>query len=79
MIALRSSSGVFIGIMLNLSTSTLRMLGVMNAGRLGPMRMSLMPRYNSDSKMATAFCSYHESTRDSGKSLIPTLNAFASA
>ena len=62
-IALRSSSAVLIGIILNFSTSTFRMFGVMKAGRLGPMRMSFMPRYRSDSKMATAFCSYHESTR----------------
>ena len=42
-IALRSSSGVLRGIMLNLSTSTLSMFGVMNAGRLGPKRMSFIP------------------------------------
>ena len=42
--ALRSSSGVEIGMILNLSTSTLRMFGVMNAGRLGPRRMSFNPR-----------------------------------
>ena len=77
--ALRSSSGVEMGIMLNLSTSTLRMFGVMNAGRLGPRRMSFKPKYSSDSKMATAFCSYHESTIESGKSLTPTLNASAKA
>ena len=65
------------GIMLNLSTSTLRMFGVMNAGKLGPMRMSFMPRYSSDSRMATAFCSYHDSTSESGKSLICTPNASA--
>ena len=55
------------------------MFGVMNAGRLGPMRMSLMPRYKSDSKMATAFCSYQDSTIERGKSLTPTLNASAKA
>ncbi len=43
-IALRSSSGVLIGIMLNFSTSTLSMFGVMNAGKLGPIRMSFIPR-----------------------------------
>ena len=29
------------------------MFGVMKAGRLGPMRVSFMPRYSNDSKMAT--------------------------
>lgn len=79
MMALRSSSAVLMGMMLNLSMSTFRMLGVMNAGRLGPMRMSLMPRYSSESRMATAFCSYQESTIESGKSLICTLKASAKA
>ena len=78
-IALRSSSGVLIGIMLNFSTSTLRIFGVMNAGKLGPKRISFMPRYSSDSKMATAFCSYHDNTIESGKSLICTPKASAKA
>ncbi len=30
----------------------------MNAGSDGPMRMSLMPRCSSVSRIATAFCSY---------------------
>lgn len=77
--ALRSSSGVEMGIMLNLSTSTLRMFGVMKAGKLGPSRMSFRPKYSSDSKMETAFCSYHEITSESGKSLISTWNASAKA
>ena len=67
------------GIMLNLSTSTLRMFGVMKAGRLGPILISLIPKYSSDNRMATAFCSYQEITKDSGRSLTPTLNASANA
>ena len=55
------------------------MFGVMNAGRLGPRRMSLMPKYSSDSKIATAFCSYQDITSESGKSLISTWNASAKA
>jgi len=43
-IAARSLSAVVIGWMLNFSTKTLSTLGVMNAGRLGPKRMFLMPR-----------------------------------
>ena len=78
MMALRSCSGVVMGMMLNFSTSTLRMPGVMKAGRLGPMRMSRMPRYSSDSNMATAFCSYHDSTSDNGSSLTDTPKASAS-
>ena len=43
-ILFKSWSGVVMGMMLNFSTSTFRMLGVMNAGRLGPSLMSLMPK-----------------------------------
>lgn len=79
MIAARSSSTVLMGMMLNLSTSTLRMFGVMKAGRLGPRRMSFMPKYSRDNRMAQAFCSYHEITIESGRSFTPTLNASANA
>jgi len=77
--AFRSSSGVEMGIMLNLSTNTLRMFGVMKAGKLGPSRISFKPKYSSDSKMATAFCSYHDIYSESCKSLISTWNASAKA
>ena|GEM_PF-3567183 len=43
-IAFRSASGVVIGIMLKVFTSTSRTFGVMKAGRLGPNRMFLIPR-----------------------------------
>ena len=43
-IALRSSSGVPMGMMLKFFTSTSSTLGVTKAGRLGPSRISLMPR-----------------------------------
>ena len=42
--ACRSSSGVWMGIMLNLSTRTLRTLAETKAGRLGPSRMSFIPK-----------------------------------
>jgi hypothetical protein len=41
--ALRSSSGVEMGIILNLSTSTLRMFGVMKAGSLVQVECLLDP------------------------------------
>ena len=43
----------------------------MNAGSVGPRRIFLMPRYSSVSRMHTAFCSYQESTMDSGRSFTP--------
>ena len=44
MMAFKSSSAVVVGMILNFSTSAFSILGVMNAGRLGPTRMSLMPK-----------------------------------
>ena len=38
-----------------------------------------MPRCSRVSRIATAFCSYHESTIESGRSFTPTSNASASA
>ncbi len=67
------------GMMLKFSTSTLSTAGVTNAGRLGPRRMFLMPRWSSVSRIATAFCSYHDRISDSGRSLTPISNASASA
>ena len=49
--ALRSSSGVLMGMILNFSTSTLRTLGETKAGRLGPSRMFFTPRKSSVSKI----------------------------
>ena len=47
----------------------------MNVGSVGPRRIFLMPRYSSVyssvSRMHTAFCSYQESTMDSGRSFTP--------
>lgn len=78
-IAFRSSSAVVMGLMLKLLTRNERIFGVINAGKDGPSRISFIPRYNNDSRMTTAFCSYQESTSESGKSLIPQLNAPAKA
>ena len=49
------------------------------AGSVGPRRMFRMPRCRSVSKIATAFCSYHERTIESGSSLTPHPNALARA
>ena len=70
--AFRSCSGVEMGIILNFSTSTLRMLGVITAGKLGPNRMFLIPRYNSVNSIETAFCSNQDIMRDRGSSFTPT-------
>ena len=43
--AFRSAAGVVMGAMLNFSTRTFRTAGVTNAGRLGPRRTFLIPRY----------------------------------
>ena len=42
--AAKSSSGVLMGMILNFSTKMFKTLGETKAGRLGPRRMSLMPR-----------------------------------
>jgi len=70
-----STSGVDIGLISNLSTSTFNTLGEINAGSVGPRYMFLMPRESSVSSMQTAFCSYHESTSVKGKSFTPHLKA----
>lgn len=36
----------------------------MNAGRVGPRYIFLMPKLNSARRSATAFCSYHETISD---------------
>lgn len=51
----------------------------MNAGNDGPIRMFLIPRYNNVNKIHTAFCSYHESTIERGKSFTPHPKTSASA
>ena len=43
-IAFRSASGVVMGLMLKVSTRKFSTFGVMNAGRLGPSLMFLIPR-----------------------------------
>ena len=78
-IAARSSSGVVIGARPNVSTRTFSTAGVTNAGSDGPSRMSRIPRWSSDSRMTTAFCSYHERMRDSGSELTSVSNAPARA
>src|SRR5690554_6691527 len=67
-ISLRSSSTILMGIMLKLSTSTLSTFGVIKAGKLGPSRIFLTPKYSSDRRMATAFCSYHDKIIDNSSS-----------
>ena len=62
-------------LMLNFSINVLRILGVMNAGRLGPNRIFLIPIENNVNKIATAFCSYQESIKLKGSSLTSTLKA----
>ena len=54
-------------------------MGERNAGSVGPSRMFLIPRCRSVSRMQTAFCSYQDSTMESGRSLIPHPNASARA
>ena len=76
--ALMSSSGVVIGAMPYFSTRRFRILGDKNAGREGPRRMFLIPRCRSVNKMQTAFCSYHERTKESGSSFTVHPNASAS-
>ena len=41
--------------------------------------MFLIPRLNSASRSATAFCSYHETIKDNGRPLTSVPNASASA
>lgn len=42
-------------------------------------RLSLMPKDSKAKSIPTAFCSYQESTNESGKSFTPQLNASAIA
>ena len=77
-IACRSSAGALTGMMLNLSTGALRTSAKTNAGRLGPSRMSFVPRYSRVNRMATASCSYQDNIIESGRSYTPHSNASAS-
>ena len=70
-----SSTGVVIGAIPKFSTRKFRMLGERNAGREGPRRIFFIPRYNSVKRMQTAFCSYQESTKESGSSFTEHPNA----
>ena len=62
-----------------LAACTLAVVGLMNAGSVGPSLMFLMPRCSSESRMQTAFCSYQDRMKDSGRSFTPQSNALASA
>ena len=53
-----SSSTVVLGLILKLSTSTLRTFGETKAGRVGPRTMFFTPRLRRASRTSTAFCSY---------------------
>ena len=77
--ALRSFSGVEMGMILKFLTSTFSTFGVTKAGSVGPSRMFLMPSDSRVSRMATAFCSYQDRTSESGSSFTPTLKALESA
>lgn len=70
-----SSFGVVIGAIPKFSTRKFRMLGERNAGREGPRRIFFIPRCNSVKRMQTAFCSYQESTKESGSSFTEHPNA----
>jgi hypothetical protein len=48
---------------------------VTNAGSAGPSAMFLTPRYSNVSRTATAFCSNHEMTSVSGRSVHTDRNA----
>ena len=48
-------------------------------GSVGPRRMFLIPRCNSVSRIATAFCSYQLNTIDNGKLLTSVSKALANA
>lgn len=78
-ISAKSSSTLPIGFMLYFSTRTFSTFGLMNAGRLGPRRIFCIPRCSRVSSIATAFCSYQDTTSESGKSFTPQLNASARA
>src|SRR6185369_13732924 len=77
--ALRSASAVVMGPILKFSTRKLSTFGVMNAGSVGPSFIFFIPRCRSERSMTTAFCSYHESMKDNGRSFTPQLKAPASA
>ncbi|OPZ47248.1 MAG: hypothetical protein BWY92_01835 [Firmicutes bacterium ADurb.BinA052] len=65
--------------MLNFSCSTFTTGGVRNSGSVGPSLMFLTPRCSSERSMHTAFCSYHDSTRDRGSPLMSAPKALASS
>ena len=54
----KSSSTLVIPPIPKLSTKTLATFGDKNAGNVGPKCIFFTPKYNSDSKTITAFCSY---------------------
>jgi hypothetical protein len=50
-----------------------------NAGRVGPRKMFLIPRWSKDRSTQTAFCSYQDKMIERGRSFTPQWNASASA
>jgi hypothetical protein len=67
------------GLILKVLTNVSRTAGERKAGRLGPNRIFLIPKYKSVRRIATAFCSYHDRIKERGSSLTPTLNALDKA
>ena len=62
-----------------MSTSTFSTFSERKTGREGLRYIFLMPKDSSVSKMHTAFCSYHDSTRVRGSSLTEQPKASARA
>jgi len=58
----KSASGLLIGLILNLSTSTCNTLGEMKAGSEGPRYIFLIPNDSKVKSIQTAFCSYQDKT-----------------
>lgn len=50
-----------------------KILGEINAGKVGPSLMFSIPKYNNVSNIQTAFCSCQERTNDSDKSFTEQL------
>jgi hypothetical protein len=70
--AFRSASAVVIGPMLKFSTRKLSTFGVMKPAVKGDLDVLDAQVQQLSAWMITAFCSYQESTSDSGRSLTPT-------
>jgi len=77
--AAKSFSGVLIGVKSKVSTRYCNTLGLIKAGKLGPICIFLTPKDNKANKSATAFCSYQDKIIESGKPLTSVSNASANA